>query len=112
MPGLSHGGGAALPGSQQSPQMARALGRSELAKSLGLDLANALTSDIKFLTDLFQSVLALAADAEAQPDHFLLLRREGLQDIRGFVAYIRIDDGIVAAQPTHEPRTCLLDNRT
>src|SRR5690606_26277643 len=44
--------------------------------------------------DLFESVLTVAADAEAEPDDFLLLRGKRLQDVRRFVADVRIDDGV------------------
>ena len=39
--------------------------RAKLPEGFSFDLADALTSDIKFLTDFFQRMLALAADAEA-----------------------------------------------
>src|SRR5260370_6303867 len=71
--------------------MARPFRRPKLAQGLGLDLTDALASDIKLLTNLFQSVLALTADAETQPDHFLLFRREGLQNIGGLVPDVGID---------------------
>ena len=67
----------ALSRSEQSSQMARPFWRPKLAQGLGFDLTDALAGDIEFLADLLQSVLALAADAEAQPDHFLLFRRQG-----------------------------------
>jgi hypothetical protein len=51
---------------------------------LGLDLPDPLAREIELLADLFEGVLALAADAEAQPDDLLLSRREGLQDAGGF----------------------------
>ena len=57
--------------------MASPLRRPKLAESLGFDLADAFARYVEFLTDFFQGVLALAADAEAQPDHFLLFRRQG-----------------------------------
>src|ERR1700682_144279 len=74
--------------------MARPFRRPKLAQGLSLDLTDALSSDVELLPDLFQSVLALAADAEAQPDHFLLFRRQGLQDIGGLVPHIGIDYSI------------------
>jgi len=66
--------------------MARPFRGSKLAQRLRFNLTDALSSDVKLLPNLFQSVLALAADAEAQPDHFFLFRRQGLQNIGGFVA--------------------------
>ncbi len=74
--------------------MPRPLGRTELAERFGLNLSNALAGDIELLADLFKRVLALAADAEPQPDHFLFLGRERLQDVRGFIPDIGIDDGV------------------
>src|SRR5258708_4213407 len=71
--------------------MARPFWRPKLAQGLGFDLTDALTGNVELLPNLFQSVLALAADAEAQPDHFLFFRRQGLQDICGLVAHVGID---------------------
>src|SRR5450755_526393 len=71
--------------------MTRTFGRAKLAQRLGFNLPDALTGDVKLLPDLFESVLALAADAEAQPDHFLFFWRQGLQNIGGFIADVRID---------------------
>ena len=48
--------------------MARPFRGSKLAQRLGFNLTDALSGDIKFLTDLFERVLALAADAEAQAE--------------------------------------------
>jgi hypothetical protein len=39
-------------------------------------------------------MLAFAADAETQPDHFLLFRRQGLQNVGGLVADVGIDHGV------------------
>src|SRR5579863_1571719 len=74
--------------------MASPLRRTKLAKRLGFDLADALAGYVEFLTDFFQGVLALAADAEAQPDHFLFLGRQRFQNIGGLVANVRIDDRV------------------
>src|ERR1035441_8051859 len=71
--------------------MPRTFRRAKLAQRLGFDLPDALTGDVEFLTDLFQSVLALAADAEAQPDHFFFFRRQGLQNISGLIAHVGVD---------------------
>src|SRR5581483_2506444 len=71
--------------------MAGALGGAKLAQGFGFDLADALASDVEFLADFFERVLALAADAEAEADHFLFFGRERLQDISCLVANIRID---------------------
>src|SRR5229473_804223 len=78
----------------QGPQPPRPLGSAELPQRLGLDLPDPLARDIKLLADLFEGVLALAADAEAQPDDLLLSRREDLQDAGGFVAHVPFVDGV------------------
>src|SRR5262249_44973965 len=51
-------------------------GVAELAQRLGLDLANALACHREALADLLQGVLPLLADAEAQAEDLLLLRRQ------------------------------------
>src|SRR5439155_2265138 len=51
----------------QGPQSPRPLESAELSQCLGLDLPNPLARDIELLADLFERVLALAADAETQP---------------------------------------------
>src|SRR5271170_1444221 len=71
--------------------MPRTFRRAKLAQRLGFDLPDALTGNVKFLTDLFESMLALAADAEAQPDDFLFFRRQGLQNVGGLIAHVGID---------------------
>src|SRR5713101_4160228 len=77
----------------QGPQPPRPLGSAELPQRLGLDLPDPLARDIELLADLFKRVLALAADAEAQPDDLLLSRREGLQDADGLGAHVAFVDG-------------------
>ena len=69
-----------LPGRHQGSQSAGSFGRAQLPQSFGFDLADALARDVEFLADLFQGVLALAADPEAQPDHLLFLGGERLED--------------------------------
>src|SRR2546426_2915211 len=49
---------------------------AQLAERLGLDLPNPLTRDGEPLADLFERVLALFADAEAETEDLLLLRRQ------------------------------------
>src|SRR5258708_3870604 len=80
-----------LPGGQQSAEMPCTLRRTELPQSLGLDLADALARDVELLADLFKRVLALAANAEAQTDHLLLLGRKRLEDVGGLVADVGVD---------------------
>src|SRR5260370_19015345 len=74
--------------------MARPFRRTKLPQGFSFDLADALASDIELLTDFFQRMLALAADAEAQTNHLLFFRREGLQDIGRLIADVRVDYGI------------------
>src|SRR5258708_33151327 len=64
--------GGYLPRRHQRPQPSCTLGRAQLPQCFGFNLPDALARDVEFLADLFECVLALAADAEAQPDHFLL----------------------------------------
>ena len=45
--------------------MARPFRGSKLAQRLRLNLTDTLSGDVKLLTDLFEGMLALAADAEA-----------------------------------------------
>src|SRR5258708_15474654 len=78
----------------QGPQPPRLLGSAELSQRLSLDLPDPLARDIELLADLFEGVLALAADAEAQPDDLLFSRREDLQDAGGFVAHVPFVDGV------------------
>ena len=53
--------------------MAGAFRGAELAQSLGFDLANAFASDVELLADLFERMLALAADSETKPNHLFFL---------------------------------------
>src|SRR5262245_58590127 len=61
--------------------MARAFGGAELAERFGFNLPYALAGYVEFLADFFQRMLALAADAEAQADHLLLLGRKRPEDV-------------------------------
>src|SRR4051812_4900199 len=64
----------------------------EFPEGLNFDLANAFTRDIEIFANLFQGPLAtVGIEAEAQPDHFLLTRAEGLQHVAGYVASIRVN---------------------
>ncbi len=53
--------------------MPGAFGGPQLPQRLGFDLADAFAGDVELLADLFERVLALAADAEAQADDLLFL---------------------------------------
>src|SRR5580765_8098467 len=65
---------------QEAPELLGARGMAELAQRLGLDLPDALASDREVLADLLQRVLAAVREAEAQAQHLLFSRREGVQD--------------------------------
>ena len=56
-------------------EIAPAQGMAQLAERLGLDLPDPLSRDREALAHLFQRVLALLADPEAQAQDFLLLGR-------------------------------------
>src|ERR1700676_1569190 len=71
---------------QQRPQVPRTLRRAEMPQRLRLDLPDALPREVELLADLFERVLALAADAEAQADHLLLPRSKPLDDVGHLVA--------------------------
>src|SRR5665213_2780453 len=85
---------AALPRGEERAQVAGAFGGAELAQGLGFDLADAFAGYVELLADFLERVLALAADAEAQADNLLLFRRQGLEDVGGFVAHVGVDDGV------------------
>ena len=81
--------------------MAGAFRGAKLAESLGFDLTDAFAGYVELLTDLFEGVFALAADAEAETDDLLLFRGEGLENVSGFVADVGFDDGVHrGADPT------------
>src|SRR5579863_7930251 len=71
--------------------MPGALRRTELAQRLGFNLPDTLARDVELLADFLERVLALAADAEAQADHLLLLGRKRLEDVGGLVADVGVD---------------------
>src|ERR1035437_8290361 len=75
-------------------QAAGPLWGAKLAERFGFDLANPFARDVEFLADLFERVLALAADAEAHADHLLLLGGEGFQDAGGLIANVGFNHGI------------------
>ena len=80
-----------LPRRKQRSQMARPFRRPELAKGFGLNLANAFARYVELLPDLFQSMLALAANTEPQANHLLFFRREGLENVRSLIPHVRVD---------------------
>src|SRR5262245_39096386 len=73
-PPPDHAKGLVLDESLEVPPPQRV---TELPERFGLDLPDALAGHGEPLADLFQRVLALFADAEAQPEDLLLLRGEG-----------------------------------
>src|SRR5438552_18156287 len=89
--------GAAAPAAPPGPprlvfderlQIAPPQRMAEFTERLGLDLPNPLAGNGEPLSDLFERVLALFADAEAQTKDLLLLRRQRGQralDLRGEV---------------------------
>src|SRR6266850_8456042 len=79
-------------GLQEAPKLLRARRVPELAQGLGLDLSNSLAGDGEVLPDLFQRVLAAVGEAEAQPQHLLLARRERVEDLVGLLAQREADD--------------------
>src|ERR1051325_1774557 len=65
---------------EEAPELLGARGMAELAQRLGLDLPDALAGDREVLADLLQGVLAAVREAEAQAQHLLFSRGEGVQD--------------------------------
>src|SRR5262252_3489999 len=77
---------------QEAPELLGARGVAELAEGLGLDLAYALTGDREVLAHFLEGVLAAVGEPEAEPEHLLLARGEGVQHLVGLLA---------EAQPDH-----------
>src|SRR2546426_1108246 len=63
-------------GLQEAPELLRARRVPELAQRLGLDLPDPLAGDREVLPDFLQRVLATVGEAEPEPQHLLLARRE------------------------------------
>src|SRR5436190_14175237 len=76
---------------------------------LDLDLADAFARDVEVLSDFLQRAFAaIGVQTETQTDHFLLAWAEGLQDIAGDVARVRMDhafgrtdSGLILDEITH-----------
>src|SRR2546425_5733731 len=66
-------------GLQEAPELLRARRVPELAQRLGLDLPDPLAGDREVLPDFLQRVLATVGEAEPEPQHLLLARREGVE---------------------------------
>src|SRR5207237_3285628 len=58
---------------------------AQLAERLRLDLPDTLARDREALADLFEGVVGLLADAEAQTQDLLFARREGGEDFSGLL---------------------------
>src|SRR5204863_3926590 len=93
-PQVGDGAGLRVAAAQERLEHPRARGMAELAQRLRLDLADALASDGELLADLLERVLGTVADAEAHLQHLLLAGRERLEDARGLLATVEVDDGL------------------
>src|ERR1700722_9510406 len=74
----------------QRPQPVRTFWTAQPPKRLGFDLPNPFTAQIELACDLFQFVLAIIADPKPHPDAFFLVRPQGLEDVRGFLANVTL----------------------
>src|ERR1019366_978301 len=66
----------------------------KLPQRLGLDLPDALAGDRELLTDLFERMVCVRADAEAHAQYPLLARRQRGEHPRGSLAQVRLDGGV------------------
>src|SRR5579864_3954901 len=80
------------PSFEKRAELPAAGGVAQLPERLGLDLPDALARDGEALSDLFQRVLAPVPDAEPHLDHFLLARRQRLEDRFGLLLQVQVDD--------------------
>src|SRR5919106_5936701 len=87
--GPDHHGSSGL---EEAPELLGARRMTELAQRLGLDLPDALPGHRKVLPDLFQRVLTAVGQTEAQPQPFLLARRQPVEDPVGLLAQREADD--------------------
>ena len=69
-----------------------AAGMAQFAERLGFDLTNALACDREVLADLFERVFAAVLQAKAHLDDLFLARAERLEDFRGLLAKVQVDD--------------------
>src|SRR5579884_724676 len=74
--------------------MPRPLWGAKLPKRFSFDLPDPFARNVELLADLFERVLALAADAEPEADDLLFFGREGLEDVSRFVTDVGVDDGV------------------
>ena len=73
---------------------------AKFAQSFCLDLPDSLAGHVEVLSDLFQSVVRLLADAEPHPQHLLLARGQGCQDLAGLFGEVVVDHGFRWVQRT------------
>src|SRR5438552_329670 len=90
-------------GLQEAPELLRTRRVPELAQRLGLDLPDPLAGDREVLPDFFQRVLATVGEAEPEPQHLLLARREGVEDLVRLLPEREADDRL------HEADIACLD---
>src|SRR5690606_2342527 len=76
---------------EEAAQLAAAARVLQLAKRLGLDLADTLARDRELLANLLKGVVGVHADAKAHAQHALSARRERCQHARGRLAQVRLD---------------------
>ncbi len=81
-------------GSHQCPQPARSVRTAQGPQRFVLDLPDAFTSEGEFLTDVFERILPVAANAEAHADDCFFFRREGLEHVSCFFLNVRLDDSV------------------
>src|SRR6059036_68068 len=79
-------------GLQEAPELLRTRRVPELAQRLGLYLPDPLAGDREVLPDFFQRVLATVGEAEPEPQHLLLERREGVEDLVRLLPEREADD--------------------
>ena len=72
-------GGEALV--QKIAKFLAAAGVAQLAQGLGLNLADAFTRDVEFLSDFLKGAGPPVYDAESKLQHFFLTRSEGVEHL-------------------------------
>src|ERR1700689_4859394 len=66
----------------------------QLAQRLRFDLPDPLARHLEVLTDLFERVIRLLADAEPHAQHLLLARRQGGEHLAGLVREVHRDHAL------------------
>src|SRR5207245_10306345 len=77
---------------EEGAQPVTAAGMPEFAQRLGFDLPDTLARYREVLANFFERVFAAILQAEAHLDDLLFARAEGLEDFRGLLAQVEIDD--------------------